>query len=121
MLTAVFACCALVQAVGWHSVHDRSHRPLLPYLIFGTPRSPDDHAEHAARLLVALYATLFAPCAIPTGLRSRLHRALISLIEGIWDGDYVRGGQAPYAGMAGELLDLLLDRSRPYGEHLLAP
>ncbi|HEY8601264.1 MAG TPA: TetR/AcrR family transcriptional regulator [Thermomicrobiales bacterium] len=85
--------------------------------------------EHADRLLATSYTTLFAP--IERALRDadrsaeiRLHNPIllaatfISLIEGIWDADYVGAVRHTHAEMADELIDVLLDGLRPRDEHL---
>ena len=87
--------------------------------------------EHADRLLATSYTTLFAP--IERALRDadrvaeiRLHNptllavAFISLIEGIWDADYVGAVRHTHEEMADELIDVFLDGLRPRDEHLPA-
>lgn len=51
------------------------------------------------------------------GLRNPilLAAAFISLVEGLWDADYVGAVQHTHEEMADELIDLLLDGLRPCG------
>ncbi len=92
---------------------------------------PSIAREHADRLLATSYTTLFAP--IERALRDAdrtaeiklrspmlLAATFISLIEGIWDADYVGAVRHTHAEMADELVDVLLDGLRPRDERLPA-
>ena len=80
--------------------------------------------DHAERLLAASYSTLFAPVerALSTaaregeiGLRNPtlVAATFISLIEGLWDADYVGAVEHTHEAMADELITILLDGLRP--------
>ena len=82
--------------------------------------------DHADRLLATSYTTLFAPIERilreanrdgEIGLRNPMLLAatFISLVEGLWDADYVGAVQHTHEEMADELIDVLLDGLRPRG------
>ena len=80
--------------------------------------------DHADRLLAASYSTLFAP--VERALRAAAREGeiglrnptlvaatFISLIEGLWDADYVGAVAHTHEEMVDQLIAILLDGLRP--------
>lgn len=122
---------AIREAIGLRSQLRASARWLLsqpPMNLSRFVRSdlPAIAREHADRLLATSYTALFVPierilreAARDGEIGSRnptlIAATFISLIEGLWDANYVNAIRHTREEMADELIDVLLDGLRPRG------